>query len=191
MILYFLGIMIGTFSFSQTVVDECTTENARVNSCNEQTQTYGQWWRPRNAPPNKVSINVSKQCMCLGKKCFKVGIGKDGYTMTTNGFGKLKKTPPGIKYKTYATSKVEYDNDAIAMGIPQNDAVGKWIHKPKNCVRADTYRTHGCIAVPCEMWIELKAAMNESAELTVCGGRTGGLHPSQVDNPNKSTEVEH
>lgn len=142
-----------------------------TNAC--QTRCAG------NAP---VKIDVAGQCMCVGDKCFKVGIGHDGSMMTASGNGKLTKTPPGEKYKTYENNDSPAD-DAIAMGIPSNDAVGKWIHKPANCANAETYRTKGCIAVPCDVWTLVKDAYREGSDLTVCNGRSSG--PSRPPSYNR------
>lgn len=128
----------------------------------------------RCAGNSPVQVDVAGQCMCVGNKCFKVGIGHDGSMMTTSGVGKLKPTPPGEKYATHPSDSTGYDNDAVAMGINANDVVGKWLHKPANCVNAETYRTKGCIAVPCDVWPMVKKAMREESELTVCNGRGKG-----------------
>lgn len=124
----------------------------------------------RCANQSPIKIDVAAQCMCVDGKCFKVGIGKNGPQMTYSGVGKLKATPPGEKYKTYPTDSTGYDNDAVAMGIDGNDGVGKWIHKPENCVPAEPYGTKGCIAVPCDQWPLVKQAMRDQKELTVCNG---------------------
>lgn len=156
MFLYLLGLILSFSVNAGTDTDAC------------QTRCAGQ---------SPVKIDVARQCMCVGNKCFKVGIGHDGSMMTKSGTGKLGPTPPGEKYQTFSTDSTGYDKDAIAMGIPGNDSVGKWIHKPANCVNAETYSTKGCIAVPCDLWPLLKQAMREQAELTVCNGNSGSYRP--------------
>lgn len=160
MILYFLGLILSIIANAQTDTNAC------------QVRCSG------NAP---VKIDVAGQCMCVEDRCFKVGIGWDGASMTDSGNGKLHPTPPGEKYQTFPTDSTAYDKDAIAMGIPGNDATGKWIHKPANCVNAETYHTKGCIAVPCDIWPILKNAMRKEADLTVCNGYSGGarMHPNK------------
>ncbi len=143
-----------------------------------------------------IQIDVRAQCMCIGEKCFKVGIGYDGASMTTSGHGKIKKTPPGEKYQTHENRySTEYDDDALAMDIPENDTRGKWLHKPRDCAKAETYSTEGCIAVPCDMWPLLKQVYQQTddeskKELTVCNGRSRGdrLRPP-TGRPNRSDET--
>jgi hypothetical protein len=120
--------------------------------------------------------------MCVdGKNCFLISIGTGGPNMTASGSGKLGDAN-GAKYQTKPdkqaepdknTKKVEWDNDALAMGIGPNDAVGKWIHKTRNCAPGGVNVTEGCIAVPCDKWPEVKK--QKGKDLTVCGsGATGG-----------------
>lgn len=84
-----------------------------------------------------VRINVAARCMCVGQDCFRVGIGSSP-SMTNNGTGRLglvggTYNRRGGRYRTRRRTSRFYDDDAIAMGIPRNDSVGKWIHKPRNC----------------------------------------------------------
>ncbi|MGH1468111.1 MAG: hypothetical protein ACRBBP_04410 [Bdellovibrionales bacterium] len=130
-----------------------------------------------------IRVDVSARCMCIKDECFPVSIGSGGPSWTHNGtsvlgptggiFDRNRRGAGGI-YETKSTTTNSYDNDAIAMGIPGNDAVGKWFHKPANCVHPSRYATAGCVAVPCEHWANLKS--NVGTEVTVCGGRgRGGL----------------
>lgn len=128
-----------------------------------------------------VKVDVSARCMCIDLECFPVSIGSGGPGMTHNGTSRLGLTGgvldrnsrgAGGTYETKSITRNSYDNDAIAMGIPRNDAVGKWFHKPANCLHPSRYTTAGCIAVPCEQWANLKSSIGE--EVTVCGGRGSG-----------------
>ncbi len=123
-----------------------------------------------------VIVNLAAKCMCLNKtNCFKVSIGKNGPTMTSNGTGKLGDAK-GARYQTKASTSTSYDNDALAMGIPGNDKFGKWIHKTRNCAPAGNNSTKGCVAVPCDKWPEIKQMKGKT--IKVCGGGSpshGGL----------------
>lgn len=116
-----------------------------------------------------VRVDLEKKCMCVGRHCFKVGIGRSGPGQTRTGIGTLSNAN-GAKYQTLRSTSNRYDKDAVAMGILSNDRVGKWLHKPRNCVRAETYRTKGCIAVPCNEWHHIKNALNEKRKISVCRG---------------------
>lgn len=135
-----------------------------------------------------VNIDVGGQCMCIGQKCFKVGIGAQGAGMTSNGFGVLGEAK-GELYQSKASDSTSYDNDAVAMGIFANDKTGKWIHKPANCVNAESYRTAGCIAVPCENWPLIKQAMKDKKTLAVCRGNShsDGSTPKNYNSPSGTT----
>lgn len=159
-----MGFIAGGFLHAQTDTNACQTRCSGLSP---------------------IKIDVAGQCMCIEDKCFKVGIGSDGSMMTSSGVGQLKPTPPGEKYATHPNDSTDYDNDAVAMGIHANDSVGKWIHKPANCVNAETYATKGCIAVPCDVWPLVKQAMRDEKELTVCHGRSGG--PMRPPNNRDST----
>lgn len=117
-------------------------------------------------------VNLQNRCMCVpldggGRECFEIGIGRTGPSMTASGVGKIGEAN-GAKYQTKPGASTGYDNDALAMGIGDNDAVGKWIHKPKNCAPARSYRTKGCIAVDCDKWPLVKKQMGK--QIAVCGG---------------------
>jgi hypothetical protein len=115
-----------------------------------------------------VQVDLEQKCMCINKdNCFKVNIGNDGPSMTTQGHGKLGKAE-GAKYSTLPNTSSDYDKDAIDMGIPENTAVGKWIHKTQGCGPGGNNATLGCIAVPCEHWKDVKEQMGK--DLDVCGG---------------------
>ena len=124
-----------------------------------------------------VQVDLESKCMCIEKdNCFLIQIGKNGPKMTTQGHGKIGEAHGG-KFQTKSTSSTSYDNDAMDMGIPENTAVGKWIHKSVNCGPGGTNSTLGCIGVPCEHWPEIKKEMGK--DLDVCGGgapmsRNGG-----------------
>lgn len=134
-----------------------------------------------------VQIDLAAQCMCVGGTCFEVAIGKFGPKQTRNGTGRIGNAPGG-RYRTHRTTVTDrWTNDAVAMGIPQNDAGrssaganlpvtsgGKWIHKvgvdsAGNCITPPTrYVTAGCVGVPCSEWDHVKSAMGQA--VTVCGG---------------------
>lgn len=135
---------------------------------------------------SQVQIDLAAQCMCVGRNCFQIAIGRYGPNQTRNGTGRIGRAP-GSRYRTRSQTTTTWDNDAVSMGIPQNDAGralngrnlpvtagGKWIHKvgmDRNgrCVSPPTsYRTAGCVGVPCDQWPLVKGAMGQS--LTVCGG---------------------
>ena len=122
-----------------------------------------------NCNGGDVTVDLAAECMCLGQgKCFKVAIGKDGPTMTTSGNGTIGDAN-GAKYQTtQGPGTTGYDRDALAMGIPGNDAVGKWIHKTSGCGPGGGRQTLGCIAVPCDKWPDVKAMKGKS--ISVCGG---------------------
>jgi hypothetical protein len=136
--------------------------------------------RGTSNPEGEIRVDLQNRCMCLpGNKCFRVAIGTGGPPMTTQGTGRLGRAQ-GARYQTKAFAVDSYDNDAIAMGIPENDVVGKWIHKTADCESPLTNQTAGCIGVPCERWREVKALMGST--LDVCGG--GGprsLHKKRPD----------
>lgn len=118
-----------------------------------------------------VTVDLNAKCMCVKGKCFLIDIGKNGPSMTAGGGGQLGPAK-GAKYQTKSgPGTTSYDNDAIAMGIPSNDAVGKWIHKTRGCSQGGRNATKGCIAVPCDKWPEVKQQMGEP--LMVCGGSSG------------------
>jgi hypothetical protein len=117
-----------------------------------------------------VKVDLGSRCMCLGWSCFSVDIGYGGPSMTTQGTGRMVADVRGAKYQTRAVTTSGIDNDAIRMGIPENDKYGKWIHKTRGCVTpGGGLRTAGCVGVPCEWWPKFKA-MAPGQELTVCGG---------------------
>jgi uncharacterized membrane protein YgcG len=121
-----------------------------------------------------VGVDLGQKCMCIGKSnCFKISIGKGGPSMTTSGSAKMHEAK-GDKYSTKQTTDVmsDKDQDAIATGIPENDATGKWIHKTRSCGKGGQENTLGCIAVPCDHWKEIKD--RKDANLTICGGGSGG-----------------
>lgn len=115
-----------------------------------------------------VQVDLEQKCMCINKdNCFKVNIGSEGPSMTTQGHGKLGEAK-GEKYHTLPNASSGYDEDAIDTGIPENTAVGKWIHKTQGCGPGGNNATKGCIAVPCEHWKDVKEQMGK--DLDVCGG---------------------
>lgn len=129
-----------------------------------------------------VIADLEAQCMCIGNDCFEISIGKYGPKMTRNGTGIIGNAQ-GLRYRTkQGPGSTVWDNDALRMGIPQNDSGsgvkhitngGKWIHKTgqdKNgkCIEPTTYTTLGCIGVPCDQWPKLKNAFG--ASFSVCGG---------------------
>ena len=133
-----------------------------------------------------VQIDLTAQCMCVGTSCFEVSIGRYGPNQTRNGTGRIG-SAPGKLYRTRSQTSTSWDNDAVSMGIPQNDggktarginlpvtSGGKWIHKvgqtpDGKCITpAASYVTAGCVGVPCDKWPKVKGAMGQS--LTVCGG---------------------
>ncbi len=154
-----------------------TPRQARANSTGTCTLSNPQ------CGGGSIRVDVSARCMCIHDECFPVSIGSGGPSWTHNGTSRLGLTGgvldrnsrgAGGIYETKSTTTNRYDNDAIAMGIPGNDRVGKWFHKPANCIHPSRYATAGCIAVPCEQWANLKS--NVGSEVTVCGGRgRGGL----------------
>ena len=128
-----------------------------------------------------VQIDLKAQCMCVGSSCFQIGVGRFGPNQTRNGTGTIGQAR-GLRYSTRKKTTNRWDSDAVAMGIPQNDAGrsargrklavtggGKWIHKIGQCVSpVVNYATNGCVTVPCENWPLVKRAMGK--RLTVCGG---------------------
>jgi hypothetical protein len=132
-----------------------------------------------------VQVDLAKRCMCIKTgsidSCFKISIGKNGPSMTTEGRGKMHPAE-GAKYQTKpGNGSTVYDNDAIAMGIPGNDSRGKWIHKTRNCSPGGGLSTKGCVAVPCDKWPVVKHAFLEKNEVVVCGGGNSerGVSPPQ------------
>lgn len=74
-----------------------------------------------------------------------LSLGKEG-TYTTGGTGELHDAN-GAKYQTKKDGKCNSeskDEDAIATGIAENDAVGKWIHKVNS---TPGNGTRGCIGL--------------------------------------------
>ena len=131
---------------------------------------------------SRVVADLEAQCMCVDDNCFEISIGKYGPKMTRNGTGIIG-SAPGSRYTTRpGPGTTSWDNDALRMGIPQNDsgagvsnitAGGKWIHKTGRdangrCVEPTQYTTLGCIGVPCDQWPNMKAARGST--FTVCGG---------------------
>jgi hypothetical protein len=119
----------------------------------------------------KVVVNLKEKCLCIrpspaeiglgsAPKCFLINIGLMGPDMTHSGIGKPHPAN-GAKYQTKpGAGNNEYDKDAIAMGISENDAVGKWIHKTRGCNDiGGRQATKGYIAVPCKHWMDVKAAL--------------------------------
>lgn len=149
-----------------------------------------------------VFVDLKARCMCLpakafesnvkdgvdtqgdaSKRCFYVGIGKNGEQMTTNGVSEQGLHPsPGKKYPgTDQPGTKDYDKDGIAMDIPSNDGPGKWLHKPPNCgtiPKGGKQHSLGCITIPCDYWPNLKSlAIGENKKKTkiaVCGGSDRG-----------------
>lgn len=118
----------------------------------------------------EVKVDLENKCMCLSDQhCFMISIGKDGPKMTTQGHGRLGPAK-GKKYQTKSTSSTDYDNDAMDTGIPENTAVGKWIHKTSACGPGGGQETLGCVAVPCEKWKDVKEEMGKT--LDICGGNS-------------------
>ncbi len=127
---------------------------------------------------SRVIADMTAQCMCVDSQCFHISIGSRGPNVTRNGTGVLG-SAPGSRYRTnnIVPPTTHYDNDAIRMGIPQNDSGagisditngGKWIHKTGSCAPATSYSTWGCIGVECSDWPLVKNCMGCS--FTVCGG---------------------
>ena len=136
--------------------------------------------------------------MCLktgsGSNCFKISIGTNGPRQTDGGIGKITGDVRGARYQTKSSASASYDNDALKMGIPGNDKLGKWIHKTRNCSSGGTNSTLGCVAVPCDKWPEFKQfAVGKS--LKVCGGgnmsngygRSSGRSDTSVDGASGSS----
>jgi hypothetical protein len=155
------------------------TASGPAQACSVSTQC-------NNAPTSGISVNLSARCMCIdGKDCFLISIGSAGPNMTTSGSGTMG-SANGAKYQTKSGPGVaSYDNDALSMGIGPNDSVGKWIHKTRNCSPGGSASTLGCIAVPCDKWLAVKAQKGKA--LSVCGsgalggrgaGAAGGDRPS-------------
>ncbi len=159
----------------KTPIKQNTYEGGYSGTCNITN--------PDCVKSSKVRVDVSAKCMCIGFDCFKVSIGAGGPGWTRNGTSRIGLTSgifdrnsrgAGGIYETKSTTTNAYDNDALAMGIPSNDAVGKWFHKTAGCVKPERYQTAGCVAVPCEKWAKLKSEIG--SEVTICGGRgSGGL----------------
>lgn len=126
-----------------------------------------------NCEGGDMVVDLEAACMCLnGNNCFHIAIGKDGPTMTTSGNGTIGDAN-GAKYKTTSgPGTTSYDRDALAMGIPGNDKVGKWIHKTSGCGpvsgKENARQTLGCIAVPCDKWPEVKQMKGK--KISVCHG---------------------
>lgn len=143
-----------------------------------------------------VQINLVARCMCYAPgKCIRISIGRAGPMMTSSGSG-VTKPAHGAKFKTHTSGNgkitrggTDYDNDAIAMGIPANDSVGKWIHKTPRCAPGGGAVTKGCVAVPCDVWPDVKEALldenGKGKRLVVCGGAAPGSrhHKEMVDEP--------
>lgn len=131
----------------------------------------------------EVKVDLEAKCMCLSdEKCFQVSIGKDGPKMTTQGHGRIGRAQ-GVKYQTKIFSSADYDNDALDTGIPENTAVGKWIHKTSNCSPGGGQETLGCIAVPCEHWKDVKEQFGKT--LDVCGGNSPQSRSKSRPDPTK------
>jgi hypothetical protein len=128
-----------------------------------------------------VKIDLQNQCMCVGTQCFKVGIGGNlssegargrfNPMRTNNGTGVLG-VARGTKYSTTAgAGSTVYDRDALSTSTPNDTDGGKWIHKAGNC--SSTWRTKGCVAVPCDYWPLVKSQMGKA--VTYCGGKGPNL----------------
>lgn len=122
-----------------------------------------------------VKIDLKSQCMCVGTQCFSVGIARDlsgnnhfDPMRSWNGTGVLG-VARGTKFQTKTGGgTTSYDNDALSSGTPNDTDGGKWIHKTGNCA-GPSYRTKGCVAVPCEHWPLVKSQMGKA--VTYCGGK--------------------
>lgn len=123
-----------------------------------------------------VKVDVTAHCMCIsGVECFKVDIGKHGPAMTTEGTGTIGGHVRGARYQTLPWSQTKngvHDQDALSMGIPANDGLGKWIHKTRGCTPGGQDRTLGCIGVPCDHWTQIKSQIGKSLEVCNGGGKT-------------------
>ena len=152
----------GDFSGETSAEDGQWGPRAPAQSCKPTADCQG----------NGVTVDLKTQCMCIdkGAKCFQVGIGSAGPPMTTSGTGRLADCN-GRVYQSKMNPTTGYDNDCMTTGIPENHSTGKWLHKPANCMDARTYRTRGCIAVPCDMWPQVKAQKGQ--EIVVCNGKPG------------------
>lgn len=131
-----------------------------------------------------VKVDVTAHCMCIsGVECFKVDIGKRGPGMTTDGTGVIGGNVRGARYQTLPWSQTKngvHDQDALSMGIPGNDAVGKWIHKTRGCTPGGQNRTLGCIGVPCNHWTQIKSQIGKSLQVCNGGGRSyRGANPGR------------
>lgn len=137
-----------------------------------------------------VKVDLGSKCACIKDECFKVAIGKNGPTQTHAGHGRIRKAQ-GAKYQTTpGPGTTSYDKDALDMGIQENTAVGKWLHKPQGCGSVEGnngLQTKGCIAIPCDMWPKLKEQIGE--ELEVCGG--GAPMSSQSGAPDPKGNIHH
>jgi len=152
---------------------------------------------------SRVKIDMTAQCMCVDSDCFRISIGSRGPNVTRNGTSTIGRAM-GTRYRSnnITPPTIGYDNDAVSMGIPQNDSGagirditsgGKWIHKTGSCAPATSYSTWGCVGVQCNDWPKVKNCVGCS--LTVCGGassdsqvisnktgrdRSGKYHPVQT-----------
>lgn len=97
--------------------------------------------------------------------------------MTTSGTGKITDDVAGAKYQSIPGSQsTGYDKDAMKTGIEANSAVGKWIHKTRNCKPGGTPSTLGCIGVPCNQWPLMKKQANKT--MVICGSSAAaGANP--------------
>ncbi len=146
-----------------------------------------------------VQVDLQRGCMCYTaaggseKKCFGVGIGKDGPDMTTGGKGTIHQAQ-GAKYQTKSAPNSGIDNDALATGIGPNDAVGKWLHKPSNCapIKGGERISLGCIVVPCDQWVGLRNAVQagDRGKIDICGSKTEIKGERSVHEKDFSSKVE-
>jgi hypothetical protein len=78
---------------------------------------------------------------------------------------------PGCRYETLSPTPRGFNYDAMTMSARNTNSGGKWIHQIPGCGDY-TFRTQGCIGVPCDKWSLVKTQMGKP--MSICGGGAAG-----------------
>ena len=78
---------------------------------------------------------------------------------------------PGCRYETLNPTPRNFNYDAMTMSAKNTASGGKWIHQIPGCGDY-TFRTQGCIGVPCDKWSLVKSQMGKP--MSICGGGAEG-----------------
>lgn len=127
-----------------------------------------------------VYVDIAAKCLVYPgqPEGVMIGTGAPG-TFTTEGEAVMREAK-GVKYQTQSGSSCNPNSvvesngrkDAIATGIPENDAVGKWIHKVES-KGGKPSSTLGCIGLAPAEFCRLKEYWERNkgkVKIKICNG---------------------